>query len=76
MSSDKVNWKQARVDAAIGAMQGIIANSHDKDYRVRERYSSYDSWRKQYSDEIAETAVAFADALIAELQRVETNEQV
>lgn len=72
MSNDKVNWKQARVDAAIGAMQGIIANSHDKDYRVRERYSSYDSWRKKYPNEIAETAVAFADALIAELKK--TNE--
>lgn len=72
MSSDKVNWKQARVDAAIGAMQGIITNSHDKDYRVRESYSSYDSWRKEYPNEIAETAVAIADALIAELKK--TNE--
>jgi hypothetical protein len=72
MSNDKVNWKQARVDAAIGAMQGIIANSHDRDYRVRETYSSYDSWRKEYPNEIAETAVAFADALIAELKK--TNE--
>lgn len=72
MSNAKVNWKQARVDAAISAMQGIIANSHDKDYRVRERYSSYDSWRKEYPNEIAETAVAIADALIAELKK--TNE--
>ena len=47
MSNDKVNWKRARVDAAISAMQGIIANSHDKDYRVLERYSSYDSCRKK-----------------------------
>lgn len=69
MSNDKVNWKQARVDAAIGAMQGIIANSHDKDYRVLERYSSHDSWRKKYHNEIAETAVTFADALIAELKK-------
>ena len=69
MNNDKVNWEQARVDAAIGAMQGIIANSHDKDYRVLERYSSYDSWRKEYPNEIAETAVAFADALIAELKK-------
>ena len=64
-----INWEQARVDAAISAMQGIIANSHDKDYRVRERYSSYDSWRKEYPNEIAETAVAYADALIAELKK-------
>jgi hypothetical protein len=50
-------------------MQGIIANSHDRDYRTRERYSSYDSWRKEYPNEIAETAVAFANALIAELKK-------
>ena len=67
--SDKVNWKQARVDAAISAMQGIVANTHDRDYRVREGYSSYDSWRKKYPNEIAETAVALADALIAELKK-------
>lgn len=67
--SDKVKWEQARVDAAISAMNGIIANSHDKDYRVRERYSSYDSWRKGSPNEIAKTAVAFADALIAELKK-------
>jgi hypothetical protein len=72
MSNNKVNWKQARADAAISAMQGIIANSHDKDYRVRDRYSSYDSWRKEYPNEIAETAVAIADVLIAELKK--TNE--
>lgn len=67
--SDKVNWKQARVDAAISAMQGIIANSHDKDYRVPARYTSYESWRKECPNEIAETAVALADALIAELKK-------
>lgn len=75
MSNNKVNWKQARVDAAISAMQGIIANSHDKDYRVQERYSSYDSWRKEYPNEIAETAVAIADALIAELKKTNETKQ-
>ena len=72
MSSDKVNWEQARVDGAIGAMQGIVANTHDRDYRVCEMHPSYNSWRKKYPNEIAKTAVAIADALIAELQRVET----
>lgn len=75
MSSDKVNWKQVRADAAIAAMQGIIANSHHKDYRVQENYSSYNSWRKEYPNEIAETAVVFADALIAELKRVKSKEE-
>ena len=27
MSSDKVNWKQARVDAAIGAMQSMAGSN-------------------------------------------------
>ena len=63
------DWEQRRYEIAKSAMQGIIANSHDKDYRVLERYSSYDSWRKEYPNEIAETAVSFADALIAELKK-------
>lgn len=64
-----VDWEQRRYEIAKSAMQGIIANSHDRDYRTRERYSSYDSWRKEYPNEIAETAVAFANALIAELKK-------
>ena len=47
MSNDKVNWKRARVDAAISEMQGIRANSHDKDDRVLERYPRNDSCRKK-----------------------------
>lgn len=69
MSSDKVNWEQARVDAAISAMQGIVANSHDRDYRECEIHPSYNSWRKKYPNETAKTAVAIADALIAELKK-------
>ena len=72
-ADNKIDWEQRRYEIAKDAMVGIIANSHDKDYRVRERYSSYDSWRKEYPDEIAETAVAIADALIAELKK--TNEK-
>lgn len=70
----EVNWKQARVDAAISAMQGIVANTHDRDYRECEMHTSYNSWRKKYPNEIAKTAVAIADALIVELKRAETNE--
>ena len=72
MSNDKVNWEQARVGAAIAAMQGIVANTHDRDYRECEIHPSYNSWRKKYPNEIAKTAVAIADALIAELKK--TNE--
>lgn len=29
MSSDKVNWKQARVDAAISAMNGLLSRRNN-----------------------------------------------
>jgi hypothetical protein len=73
MSNDKVNWEQARVDAAISAMQGIIANSHDKDYRITIGHTGSANSRKLYPDEMAKKAVLFADALIAELKK--TNEK-
>ena len=68
MSSDKVNWKQARVDAAIGAMQGKLAD-HTAISRL---------WHCACEDTntfhqlIAESAVRLADVLIAELKK--TNE--
>lgn len=68
MSNDKVNWEQARVDAAIAAMQGVVANTHERDYRRKESYPS-SGWRKSYPSEIAQHAVALADALIAELKK-------
>ena len=68
MSTDKVNWEQARVDAAISAMQGIVANTHERDFRMKESYPN-GGWRKRYPSEIAPYAVALADALIAELKK-------
>ena len=68
-----INWKSARVDAAIVAMQGIVANTHERDYRMHEPFPN-GGWRKSFPSEIAEYAVALADALIAELKRAETNE--
>ena len=65
MNNDKVNWKQARVDAAIGAMNGILS---------RRNYLPFDALEKEISEEAARLSVALADALIAELKRAETNE--
>ena len=67
--SDKVNWKQVRVDAAIAAMQGIVANTHERDYRMKESFPN-GGWRKRYPSEIAHYAVALADALITELKQL------
>lgn len=64
----KVNWKQARVDAAIAAMQGKLAD-HTAISRL---------WHCACEDTstfhrlIADSAVQLADALIAELKK--TNE--
>lgn len=66
--SDKVNWKQARVNAAICAMQGIIDNPE----MVAAMIKCPNPKGLEY--QVARNAVSFADALIAELQRVETNE--
>jgi hypothetical protein len=71
MSNDKVNWKQTRVDAAIGAMQGKLA-----DHTAMSRL-----WQGACEDTstfhrlIAESAVQLADALIAELKRVKSREE-
>lgn len=69
MSNDKVNWKQARVDAAISAMNGIIANSHNDDYRYVERGCSQNYKYKLKRADIVYRAVLYADALIAELKK-------
>ena len=63
MSSDKVNWKQARVDAAIGAMQGIITNLE----MVAAMLQSPNP--KGFEYQVARKSVSFADALIAELKK-------
>lgn len=63
MSNDKVNWKQARVDAAIGAMNGILSRTNNLPFNTHE---------KEVSEEVARISVVLADALIAELKK--TNE--
>jgi hypothetical protein len=64
MSNDKVNWEQARADAAISAMNGILS---------RKNNLPFDTHAKEVSEEIARISVVLADALIAELKK--TNEK-
>lgn len=58
-------WEQRRYEIAKDAMVGIIANSHELDYRMAEHYPNHE----RYPSEVAMLAVAHADALIAELKK-------
>lgn len=64
--SDKVNWKQARVDAAISAMNGILSNREMVVAIIQSPNP------KGFGYQVARDSVQFADALIAELKK--TNE--
>lgn len=66
--SDEI-WEQRRYEIAKDAMVGIIANSHDDDYRVVERGPSRNYKYKLERAEIVRRAVLYADALIAELKK-------
>lgn len=59
------DWDQIRINASIAAMQGIISNSHPEDYH----YQSHCRYLKETTQGITERAVAYADALIKELQK-------
>lgn len=59
MSNDKVNWEQARVDAAIGAMNGILSRTNNLPFNTHE---------EEVCEEVARISVVLADALIAELK--------
>lgn len=66
MCSDKVNWKQARVDAAIAIAQGFASNNNIFglcEVEIEEQ---------EAKRRLAKVAASFADALIAELKK--TNE--
>ena len=65
MSNDKVNYEQARADAAISAMNGILSRNNNLPFNTHE---------KEVSEEVARISVVLADALIAELKRAVTNE--
>lgn len=59
-----IDWEQRRYEIAKSAMQGILANSHESDYRC-----GYKGSVKFPPKGVAEWAVEYADALIAELKK-------
>jgi hypothetical protein len=68
-ADNKIDWEQRRYEIAKDAMVGIIANSHDDDYRYEERGCSQNYKYKLQRADIAHRAVLYADALIAELKK-------
>jgi hypothetical protein len=67
MSSDKVNWKQTRVDASIAIAQGFASNNNIFGL-CEDEIDEQEAKRR-----LAKVSVQFADALIAELKK--TNEK-
>ena len=68
MNSDKVNWEQARVDAAIGAMpiaDKIVDGLYGANYHSTSKMHTIDFFVRECVD--------IADSLIAELKK--TNEK-
>lgn len=64
-----IDWEQRRYEIAKDAMVGIIANSHDDDYRYVERGCSQNYKYKLERTDIVHRSVLYADALIAELKK-------
>lgn len=63
--NDNIDWEERRYEIALHAMQGIIANSHERDYR----HESYGTMYKAATWEVATYAVAYADSLISILKQ-------
>lgn len=63
--SDKVNWKQARVDAAIGAMTAMLASPALMEVVT----NPTNVVEKSFEGRVAKLSVQYADALIAELKK-------
>lgn len=63
---EQTNWEQVRIQAAIAAMQGILANRYADGYYT----CGYCTKPNLISDtETARHAVKYADALIEELKK-------
>jgi hypothetical protein len=60
-----IDWEQVRIQAAIAAMQGMLANeTHSASVGIIAKEDG-----KSNTEVMAEAAVQLADALIAELQK-------
>ena len=68
LDGSNIDWEQRRYEIAKDVMVGIIANSHDDDYRYVERGPSQNYKYKLERTDIVHRAVLYADALIAELK--------
>lgn len=68
---NKIDWEQRRYEIAKSAMQGMIANSTD----FKRKDNEYSKERKLSAWEVAQVAVSFADALIAELKKTNETKQ-
>lgn len=64
MSNDQVNWKQARVDAAIAIVQGFASNNNI--FGLCENKIDEQEAKRR----LAKVAVSFADALIKKLKQL------
>jgi len=67
---DEPDWQQVRIQAAIAAMQGQLAN----DESVKQMIETLDivalpDKTKAYMNLVARSSVMLADALVAELQK-------
>ena len=61
----EIDWEEVRIDAAIAAMKGILNNNELQSLAFDGRT---DKSNRQIHVYVAEMAVSFADALIAELK--------
>lgn len=63
---EQTNWEQVRIQAAIAAMQGILANKY-----IAGRFTDGYSTRETTMSEkrLSYESVAYADALIEELKK-------
>lgn len=64
------NWQHYRIQAAIAAMQGQLANDESVKQMIETLdYVSLPDKTKAYMNLVAQSSVMLADALIAELQK-------
>ena len=65
-----IDWEQVRIQAAIAAMQGQLANDESVNQMIETLdYSSLPDKRKAYMNLVARSSIMLADALVAELQK-------
>lgn len=64
------DWEEARINAAIAAMQGQLANDKSTEQMVEVLdYATLPNKTKAYMNLVAKSSVMIADALIEELQK-------